>query len=261
MTMQEAVSGILIARSREVDGINRMIMLSLAVHGVLLLAIAVMPRDWLAARPDVRETPMMISLGGVPGQDTGGMTSIAARPIQQVAPPEAKPVVTPPAAKAPEMVAPAPDVKPKPATKPVEKPVDKSAVRKPSTGTQIRTGDARAETRGAEVPFGGLASGGGGTGGARIEGDFCCPEYIETMKRMIYANWNQQQGALGHAEIKFTIRRDGMMTNVGVEKSSGNPLLDLESRRAVLVTQRLPPLPDQFTPPTLTVYLIFEYKR
>ena len=41
----------------------------------------------------------------------------------------------------------------------------------------------------------------------------------------------------------------------------GNPLLDLESRRAVIVTQRISPLPEQFTRPTLTVYLTFEYKR
>jgi TonB family protein len=125
----------------------------------------------------------------------------------------------------------------------------------------VRSGAARAETGGAEVAFGGLASGGGGTGGARVEGDFCCPEYIETMKQLIYANWNRQQGALGQVEVKFIIRRDGMMTNVVVDKTSNNPLLDLESRRAVLVTQQIPPLPERFTRPTLTVYLIFEYKR
>jgi TonB family protein len=51
-----------------------------------------------------------------------------------------------------------------------------------------------------------------------------------------------------------------MLTNVTVEKSSGNPLLDLESRRAVLATQKIPPLPDQYTRPSLTVYLIFEYR-
>ena len=52
-----------------------------------------------------------------------------------------------------------------------------------------------------------------------------------------------------------------MLTNVTVEKSSGNPLLDLESRRAVLATQKIPPLPDQYTRPNLMVYLTFEYKR
>ncbi len=258
--MQEAVSGVLVGRSREVDGLSRMITLSLVVHVTMLTAVVFMPKGWLTSQIEDRPNPVMISLGGVPGQETGGMTAIANRPVQAVAP-DAKAVVTPPAVKAPEMTAPLPDVKPKPVVKPVEKPVEKSATRKPSTGAEVRSGAARVETGGAAVPFGGLSSGGGGTGGARIEGDFCCPEYIETMKRAIYTNWNQEQGSRGQVEVKFTIRRDGMLTAVAVEKTSGNPLLDLESRRAVLATQQIPPLPDQFTRPNLTVYLLFEYKR
>jgi len=258
--MQEAVSGILVARSREVDGLSRMVTLSLGLHAVMLTAIVFMPKGWLTSETESQHRPMMISLGGTASQsDTGGMTSIASRPVQEAAP-DAKHEVTPPAVKTPEMIAPTPEAKPKPATKPIEKPVDKSSTRKPAVGPQVRSGAARAETGGAEVPFGGLAQGGPGTG-VRIEGDFCCPEYIETMKRYIHGNWNQQQGAAGRVEVKFTIRRDGMLTGVVVETTSGNPLLDLESRRAVLATQKIPPLPDQFTRPNLTIYLTFEYKR
>jgi len=46
-----------------------------------------------------------------------------------------------------------------------------------------------------------------------------------------------------------------------VEQSSRNPVLDLESRRALVTTRQLPPLPAAFTRPTLTVFLSFEYKR
>jgi TonB family protein len=258
--MQEAVSGVLIDRRREVDGLSRMITVSLVAHAVCLAALLLVPSNWLTSTVEPTERPMMISLGGVPGPDTKGMTSISNRPVQAEAPPDTRAVPTPPAAKTPAMVAPTPEVKPK-AVKPVEKPVDKSATRKPSTGAEVRSGAARVETGGVDVPFGGLAMGGGGTGGVRIEGNFCCPDYIETMKTMIYKNWDQRLGAIGRVEIKFTIRRDGMLTNVGVEKSSNNPLLDLESRKAVLVTERIPPLPDRYTPPTLTVYLTFEYKR
>jgi protein TonB len=259
--MQEAVSAVLIGRSREADGLSRMVLFSLGVHVTLLTALALMPAGWLTSGPQEKPKVTTISLGGVPGQDTGGMTSIATRTVQAAAP-NTRSVVTPPAAKTPAMVAPTPDAKPKPAPKPVEKPVDKAATRKPSTGAEVKTGPARVDTpNAAEVPFGGLASGGGGTGGARIEGDFCCPAYIETMKSLIYANWNQNQGARGSVDIKFIIRRDGVLTAVSVDRSSGNPLLDLESRKAVLFTKQLPPLPDQFTRPTLTVYLTFEYKR
>jgi TonB family protein len=258
--MQEAVSGVLIDRRRDVDGLSRMITISLVAHVVCVTALLLVPSDWLTSRPESTERAITISLGGVPGPDTKGMTSISNRPVQAEAPPDAKPVVTPPAAETPKMVAPAPDVKPKP-TRPVDKPVEKSATRKPSTGAEVRSGAARVETGGAQVAFGGLAMGGGGTGGVRIEGDFCCPEYIETMKTMIYKNWDQRMGAIGTVEVKFTIRRDGMLTNVGIEKTSNNPLLDLESRRAVLSTQRVPPLPDRYTNPALTIYLTFEYKR
>jgi TonB family protein len=207
---------------------------------------------------------MEITLGGgAPGADTGGMTQMAERPIQSVAPPEAKPVTTAPAAKVPEMVVPE-EAKPKPRTtaKPVAKPDEKSASRKPTSGPEVKPGAARIPTGGLAVPFGGLStSGGGGTGGTRVVGDFCCPEYIETMNRLIYNNWNQQQGAAGSVDVMFTIRRDGMITQVVVDKSSNNPLLDLESRRAVIATQQLPALPEKFTRPALTVILTFEYKR
>lgn len=140
---------------------------------------------------------------------------------------------------------------------------DKSTSRKVTMGPEVRSGAARVDTGGQAIPFGGLStSGGGGTGGVRLDvGNFCCPGYIQTMIQRIRENWNQQQGAAGEVTVKFTIRRDGMITQVEVEKGSNNPMLDLESRRAVLMTQKLPPLPREFTEPALTVHLTFDYKR
>ena len=262
--MQEAVSSILIGRSREADGLSRMVLISLVIHGVLMTALVLVPRDWLHMRPEEQAPPMMISLGPSGTADTGGMTAITSAPVQAESPADAKPVPRP-AEKVPEMLAPAPDVKPKAAEKPVAKPIEKSATKKPSTGPEIRSGAARVVTpKAAQVEFGGLAERAGGTsaGGPRLDvANFCCPEYIETMTQRIRSNWDQQQGASGQTTVKFTIRRDGMLTNVEVEKSSGNPLLDLESRRTVLNTRQLPPLPEQFTRPQLTVYLDFDYKR
>jgi TonB family protein len=186
------------------------------------------------------------------------------RSVQAVAPPDEKPRVQPqPAAKVPEMTVPEPaKATPKPTPKPVDKPLDKSASRKTTTGREVKTGDARAETGAKPIPFGGLSTGGGGGGGVQLDiGDFCCPDYIVTMNQRIRENWKQNQGTIGVVVVKFIIRRDGMLTNVEVEQSSRNEVLDLESRRAVLMTQRLPPLPAQFDQPTLTVHLKFEYTR
>lgn len=263
--MHEAVSDILIDRARDADGMSRMVMLSLLVHGFLIATIVLMPERWRSPSVEQRATPMMITLGGAPGPQAGGMTTIADRAVQAVAPPETKPKVEPPPApKAPEMAAPAPVARPAPKTpaKPVEKPADKSASRKPTTGTEIKSGSANVKTGGAAVPFGGLSTGGGGTGGARVDvANFCCPGYLDQMVQMIQRNWNRNQGATGTVEMKFTVRRDGTIMNVEVEKPSNIAMLDLESQRALLKTRQLPLLPREFTENTLTVHLIFDYLR
>ena len=61
--------------------------------------------------------------------------------------------------------------------------------------------------------------------------------------------------------MKFTILRDGTVRDVELEKRSGIYELDARAQRAMAQTPRLPPLPEQFTNPTLTVHLTFEYTR
>jgi len=144
----------------------------------------------------------------------------------------------------------------------VDKPLDKSSSRTPTAGAEVKRGDARADTGAAPIPFGGLSTGGGGAGGVQINvGDFCCPEYIAAMNQRITENWNKNQGAAGITVMKFVIQRDGTITGVETDQPSRNPVLDLESRRALVTTRQLPPLPAAFTRPTLTVFLSFEYKR
>jgi TonB family protein len=119
------------------------------------------------------------------------------------------------------------------------------------------------ETGGVTVPFGGLSQGGGGGQGLtalNVE-NFCCPEYLQTMLDLIRRQWNPKQGAAGEVVVRYTIRRDGMLTQIEVAKPSNNPILDLESRRAVINARQLPPLPPQYTEPHLTINLTFEYRR
>ena len=263
--MHEAVSDILNDRARQAHGINMMLMVSLAGHAVLLALVVAMPSDWRTAPRAPESEAMVISLGGAPGPANTGMTQMSSRTVQTVAPPEAKPSASAaPMATAPEMVVPDRAAKPSPRApaRPVEKPAEKSASRSPTSGAEVRSGATRNDTGAAPVPFGGLASGGGGGTGATLDvKNFCCPGYIQTMVQMIRSNWKPNQGADGTVLVKFVILRDGRMANVEVEKTSNNPLLDLESRRAVLMTRQLPALPAQFTEPTLTVHLQFDYRR
>jgi len=91
--------------------------------------------------------------------------------------------------------------------------------------------------------------------------DACCPEYLATMIQLIQRNWSAKQQVAGDTLMKYTIQRDGRLSNVEIEKTSGYFALDQTAQRALLVTRQLPPLPPQFTENTLTVHLIFRYER
>ena len=113
------------------------------------------------------------------------------------------------------------------------------------------------------MPFGGLSTSGGDGLQAQTLGleNFCCPDYVQTMLQSIRRHWREDQGATGKVVVRFTIRRDGMLTQIEVSHPSGNFLLDQESRRAVITTAQLPPLPSQYTGQNLTIHLTFEYRR
>jgi TonB family protein len=123
----------------------------------------------------------------------------------------------------------------------------------------VRQGNAVAQTGGTGIGFG-LSTGGGGTGGEFSVGDFCCPEYLQTMLQIIQRSWNSKQQMAGTSAVRFTIRRDGSVTDVSVARPSGFAVLDLSAQRAV-ATARMPPLPSAYPNPELTITLTFEYQR
>jgi TonB family protein len=258
----DAVTEILLERSQQTDRLSRMVVLSLVAHGLLITAFAFAPAG---SSTSVENRPVMtISLGGAPGPDQG-RAPIAAKEVQEVAPADTKPVNNaPPALAKPEMVVPVKTAKPEP--KSTARPDPKQETqqlhgRKPTQGAEIKPGDAKVETRGAPIPFGGLATGGGGAGAAYTDyADFCCPVYLRTVTDMIRKNWNQKQGQDGSSVIKFTVRRDGTIADVITEEGN-NQLLNLAAQRAIAITQRVPPLPAEFTPPQLVLHLVFQYQR
>ena len=99
--MHEAVSDILLDRARENEGINRMVLVSLFLHALLIAIIILMPASWRRSSTTADVTPMMITLSNAgTGPDTGGLTAISNKPVQVQAPAEARPTpVAPPASK------------------------------------------------------------------------------------------------------------------------------------------------------------------
>ena len=259
--MREAVSDILEERAQITDGISRMMIASLIAHGVLLSSLIFTPSFWTGTTQK-KENVMTISLGGVEGPESGGMTPLSARPVQQVAPPEARPQrEPPPAPKAPEMTAPEPTAKPAPrTTKPVEKPAETTS-RKPTTGAEVKSGTAVAETRSpAQVPFGGLSTGGGGDGATFDVKNFCCPAYLQTMRRMIHDNWQRNQGVPGRVVVQLVVQRDGRITDVQIVESGGQ-FLDIASRRLMATIRQFPPLPREYPESSFTIQIGLTYLR
>lgn len=259
----DAVSAVLVQRSVESERLTPVVGWSLVAHVVLTLLVAVVPAGWLGARlADEPEVVMQISLGGAVGPRDGGLATLGGRPVQEVRPVEAKKTiepVRPPAAKAPEMVEPK-KAAPKKQTPPAKVAAKDPRSRTPTKGEEIQPGSSVAQTAGKGVGFG-LSAGGGGTGGYLDVANFCCPDYLATMIDLINRNWDSRQGSEGTTLMKFVIERDGRITNVEVERSSGAPALDYFAQRALGLVRQLPPLPPAYTENRLTVHLSFGYSR
>jgi periplasmic protein TonB len=257
--MTETVTDIIVARSRQSEGLQTMMLWSAAGHVVLM---AVLLFTGGSAIEDTNQPVMTISLGGAPGPKTGGLTQPGARAVQEQAPPDAppKPVLTPPAPTPPKMTLPTEQAKPRPQPKPTTAPPEANA-RKTNTGPQPTDGNARAETPVVRGQGFGLSSSGGVGGPVQLDvANFCCPEYLAQLVTVIQRTWDQNQGVVGSTTVKFTIARDGTIQAAQVEMPSGFIALDSSALRAVQIS-RLAPLPAAFQNPTLTVHMRFDYQR
>ena len=66
-----SVTDILTSRSREADGLSRMVLYSLLAHVLLVAALALVPGTWFGTEEPRERVVMSISLNGLPGPDTG----------------------------------------------------------------------------------------------------------------------------------------------------------------------------------------------
>lgn len=250
-------------RAGEIDGIGRTLAVSAVVHLVAVGALLATPGTFLD-RADEDLASMSIRLGGPDGPGEGGLTPLGGRPIQEIIPlaelrrPQ---WIQPPADTAPEVMVPvedAPRVEPE---SEVETAPDEARGRQLTRGPQLQEGNAMSDTGTDGIGVGLSAGGLGGSGAELSLSDFCCPEYLATMVSLIRERWDSNQETTGAAVIHFTIRRDGRIDTVGVDRTSGYIALDQSARRAILLTRQLPPLPSVFTEENLIVRLTFEYRR
>ena len=255
----DAVTTVLVNRSRAEESLSSMLGASALAHTLLLIAVVMMPLGWFN-QPAEPETVMRVTLSGAEGPNSGGLSALSARPVQQVTEtPKTIEPIRPPAAQTPQMIEPV-KTAPKKAETAAQDAKDPSS-RTPTKGKEIETGAAVAQTsaRGQGL---GLSTGGGGGEGMKLDvANFCCPEYLAIMRDLILRNWNSKQGTEGITSMKFVIRRDGRIEGIQVARSSGSAGLDYFSQRALQLVGQFPPLPAGYDQPTLTVYLAFEYRR
>ena len=90
-------------------------------------------------------------------------------------------------------------------------------------------------------------------------------EYAQSMVSRIRVNWyaNMPQiirtGIKGVVTIRFTIQRDGRITDVTILKSSGVPPYDYAARKAIELSSPLNPLPSDFPNANERVTAMFYY--
>ena len=92
-------------------------------------------------------------------------------------------------------------------------------------------------------------------------------EYAQSMVSRIRVNWyaNMPQiirtGLKGAVTIRFTIQRDGRITDVTILNSSTVPPYDFAARKAIELSSPLNPLPKDFPNPNERVTAMFYYNR
>lgn len=262
----DAVTAILLERAQGPPGLlPRMLTLSLAAHAALASALLLAPDAWMARRDEPR-TVMTITLGGgAPGPQNGGMTLLGGRPVQVITTlpnPKRPEPIRPPAAKTPDMTLPVPQARPSEANaaEPVHDAPADARGQTPTAGPDTAAGSAVAETGARGQGFGLSTGGGAGSGGYIDVANFCCPEYLTTTLEFIRRNWAGKQEVRGESLVRFTIQRDGRLTFIEVERSSGYTTLDITAERALRVTRQVQPLPSGFPNDSLTVHLNFQYQ-
>jgi len=168
--------------------------------------------------------------------------------------------------------------KPKTAKKTPEK---QAAISKPvpaspaaATGAAgVNAGAAGAQSgSGFGLRFG---TGGGGTGGSGTGsggGDpfgvanFPFQFYLQMISDKITANWFQSlvdPGVSGmlQTEVYFRIYKNGQISDVRINASSGVESFDLSARRAIEASKPFAPLPNEYDGQYLGITLVFEHAR
>lgn len=94
-------------------------------------------------------------------------------------------------------------------------------------------------------------------------GNFPFASYISRMRQKIATTWEVPAGTEGlerSAVVYFRVHRNGSVSDVNVEKSSGLQLFDRSCQRGVIEAAPMPPLPREYDEEFVAVHFTFVYQ-
>lgn len=105
---------------------------------------------------------------------------------------------------------------------------------------------------------------GNGSGGSPLLGNFPYAYYIELIKNRISSNWITGSMGIRSSDkilvvVSFKILKNGRVSDLKIEKSSGINSLDTSALRAVKYSIPFPPLPTTYEGNELTVFIQFVF--
>lgn len=84
--------------------------------------------------------------------------------------------------------------------------------------------------------------------------------YLNILLDKIGQNWNnpyRNKDVILKSIVYFEVKEDGLITNIRIEDDSGDEVYNESTLRAVALTKKLPPLPQEFSDDYLKVHLEF----
>jgi TonB family protein len=259
---------------------KRALVVSAFLHVGLIILIVASPSFSKPQRKGLVQYVNFLGGGGTGGGPGGGTGGGTVAPKTEPLPPAKKPALrdlTVPSKIKTEAKSSLthPVDKPKTAKNVPEK---KAVISKPEPSTTAATGtETAAGAEGATSGPGyglrfGTGGGTGGTGGGSGSGDpfgvagFPFQFYLQMISDKITTNWFQSLvdpgvGGQLQTQVYFRIYKNGQISDIRVDVSSGIDTFDLSARRAIQASAPFPALPNEYDGQYLGITLIFEHAK
>jgi TonB family protein len=260
---------------------KRAIIISVSLHVGLIILIAASPSFSRSPQKGLVQYVNFIGGGGGTGGGPGGGSVVAKTETLPAAKKPALRDLTVPSKLEPEAKSSLthPVDKPKTDKKAAEK---RAAITKPEPAAPTPADAANAASGAAQSGSGyglrfGTGAGGGGTGGGLGGGGtgsgdpfgvagFPFQFYLQMISDKITANWFQSLvdpgvGGLLQTQVYFRIYKNGSISDIKIDVSSGIEAFDLSARRAIQTSAPFAPLPNEYDGQYLGITLVFEHAK